>query len=382
MKTILLIDDEENLRSIFGKSLQENGYRVIEAASGEAGLELARQQLPDLILSDISMPGMSGQDVLKQIRQDPELSGKQVILMTGDARIVTPRRAMEEGADDFLLKPINLDALLRCVEARLKRSQTHWRVEDSVLSRLQSSQHSNLPHEFFTPLAGIIGLTDVLQSGFSELSAEEIQDLLKDIRDSALRLHRTVRNYLLILDLEAASHETRPAPAPLSPKALEENVLAGAEEAVHRNNRMEDVSVRVDECSVLVNPRDLNLIVEELVDNACKFSRQGIPIVIRFGADGVLTVTDGGRGMPPEEIKQIRAFRQFDRKKHEQQGLGLGLFLAQKLTAQNGASLAIESAAAQGTQVKVAFQINNSGSTSPDFKKSNENATAHSPSGR
>jgi two-component system sensor histidine kinase/response regulator len=300
MKTILLIDDEENLRLIYGRSLREHGYRVIEAATGEAGLELARQQLPDLILSDISMPGMSGQDVLKQIRHDPELSGKQVILMTGDPRIVTPRRAMEEGADDFLLKPINLDDLLRCVEARLKRSQTHWRVEDSVLSQLQSPQHSNLPHEFFTPLAGIIGLTDVLQSSFSDLSTEEIQDLHKDIRDSALRLHRTLKNYLWILDIEAASQESRTAPVPLSPKALEENVLAGAKEAVRRNNRKEDVSVRVDECPVLVNPRDLNLIVEELVDNACKFSRQGIPIIIRFGADGVLAVIDGGRGMTPE----------------------------------------------------------------------------------
>jgi signal transduction histidine kinase len=357
MKTILLIDDEDHLRFIFSKALRDKGYRVIEAATGEAGLELARQQLPDLILSDISMPGMSGEDVLKQIRQDSQLNGKQVILMTGDPRIVTPRRAMEEGADDFLIKPISLDDLNRCVEARLKRSQTHWRVEDSVLSQLQSPQHSNLPHEFFTPLAGIIGLIDVLQSSFSSLSTEEVQDLHKDIRDSALRLHRTLKNYLWILDLEAASPGAKPAPKPLSPQALEENVMNGVKDAVYRNNRTADITARVDQCSVLVDPRDLSMIVEELVDNACKFSRQGIPIVIRFGADGVLTVTDAGRGMTPEEVKQIGAFRQFDRKKREQQGLGLGLFLVQKLSAQNGATIAIESAAAQGTEVKVAFQL-------------------------
>ena len=381
MKTILLIDDEESLRFIFGTCLREHGYRVIEAASGEAGLELARQQLPDLILTDISMPGMSGQAVLKEIRQDPALSGKQVILMTGDPRIVTPRRGMEEGADDFLVKPVSLDDLLRCVEARLKRSQTHWRVEDHMLSNLQSSLHSTLPHEFFTPLAGIIGLADVLESSFSELSVPEIQDLHRDIRISALRLHRTLKNYLTILDLEAAPQEVKAVLVPLSLNALKESILAGAKEALHRNNRSEDITVRVDECTVLVNSRNLSLIVEELVDNACKFSRQGTPIIIRLDADGVLTVIDAGRGMAPEEIRQIGAFRQFDRKNHEQQGLGLGLVLVQRLVAENEAFLSIESTPSQGTQVKVAFQIDKVSSTSPDFKKSNENAIAHSSSG-
>jgi len=381
MKTILLVDDEASLRSIFAISLREHGYRVIEAASGEVGLELARQQLPDLILTDISMPGMSGQAVLKQIRHDPALSSKQVVLMTGDPRIVTPRRGMEEEADDFLVKPVSMDDLLRCVEARLKRSQTHWRVEDRMLSRLQSSLHSTLPHEFFTPLAGKIGLADVLESSLPELSIPEIQDLHRDIRTSALRLHRTLKNYLAILDLEAAPKEVKTVLAPLSLKALKEYVLAGTKEAIHRNNRTDDVTVRVDECTVLVNPGDLGLIVEELVDNACKFSRPGTSIIIRLGVDGVLTVIDAGRGMTPEEIGHIGVFRQFDRKNHEQQGLGLGLVLMQRLVAKNEASFSIESTPSQGTQVKVAFQVDNVSSISPVFNNTNENAIAYSSSG-
>lgn len=251
-----------------------------------------------------------------------------------------------------------------------------------MLSRLQSSLHSTLPHEFFTPLAGIIGLADVLESSFSELSVPEIQDLHKDIRLSALRLHRTLKNYLTILDLETAQKETKTAPCSLSPTALKESILTGTKEAIHRNNRTEDVTVRVDECTVLINPHDLRLIVEELVDNACKFSRPGTPIIIRLGVDGVLTVIDAGRGMTPEEVRQIGAFRQFDRKSHEQQGLGLGLVLVQRLAAENEAFLSIESTPSEGTQVKVAFQIDSISSISPDFKESNENAVTHSSSGR
>jgi len=125
MKTILLLDDDENILSTFSLALRHHGYNVIEASSGEEGLELAKKHLPDLILSDISMPGKDGQAVLQSIRQHPELSTKQVVLMTGQTHLVTPRRGMELGADDFLVKPVSLGDLLRCIDARLKRAEVH-----------------------------------------------------------------------------------------------------------------------------------------------------------------------------------------------------------------------------------------------------------------
>jgi two-component system sensor histidine kinase/response regulator len=149
MKTILIVDDETQLRSMFTLALERHGYRVIQADSGASGLELARQQLPDL----------------RNIRQDPELKGRQVVLMTGRPDLVPLRRAMEEGADDFLLKPVGLDALISCMTARFRRASISWRVEDELLSRLKSSMPPQLPHELFTPLAGIIGLIDLLHAG-------------------------------------------------------------------------------------------------------------------------------------------------------------------------------------------------------------------------
>jgi two-component system, sensor histidine kinase and response regulator len=358
MNTILLIDDETGLRSIFSTALREHSCRVIEAASGSAGLELARQQSPDLILTDISMPGMDGEAVLNHIRQDPELSGKQVVLMTGDPSRVTPRKGMEAGADDFLVKPVSLDALLHCVEARFKRAKVHWRVEDRVLAQLRSSLRSTLPHEFFTPLAGIIGLTEILHSDFKKLSSHEIQDIHNDIHLSALRLHRTLKNYLMILELEDVS-QNRSGPAkPFSPKLKKESLLSDIKEATRRNEREEDVTLQVEECAILASPADWGLIVDELVDNACKFSRLGTLINVNFSNAGVLTVTDAGRGMTPEEIERVGVFQQFDRKRNEQQGLGLGLVLVQKLATNCGAKLSVESIPSRGTQVRVAFQTN------------------------
>lgn len=79
--------------------------------------------------------------------------------MTGRPDRMPARKGMEQGADDFLAKPVTPDALLSCVEARLKRADVHWRVDDRVLSNLQSYMPAQLPHEFITPLAGILGLS-------------------------------------------------------------------------------------------------------------------------------------------------------------------------------------------------------------------------------
>jgi signal transduction histidine kinase len=108
---------------------------------------------------------------------------------------------------------------------------------------------------------------------------------------------------------------------------------------------------------ITVKAPDLSRIVDELVHNACKFSRPGTPIEVRLTADGVLTVTDKGRGMTEEQIGHIGAFQQFDRKKQEQQGLGLGLVLVQKVAARTGATFSITSKPGEGTTVAVRFAL-------------------------
>jgi signal transduction histidine kinase len=353
MKTILLIDDDQQVRTMFGLALRRVGYRVIEATSGVEGLALARQHLPDLILSDIHMPGGDGSTLLRDIRRDPELKTKQVVLMTGRPDLVTPRKGMEEGADDFLIKPVSLEGLRACIEARFSRASINWRVEDDMLAELRSSVPPQLPHEVFTPLAGVIGMLELLLDSSSTFGPAEMADIHRDIHQSALRLNRTLRNYLLILDLQTAPAEKS---APLSGSDVEASIRAGINETLRLNKRAGDVTVSLTPCSIAFKRDDLTRIAEELVDNACKFSRQGTAVRIEF-SDGRLQVTDEGRGMTPEEIARIGAFQQFDRKKNEQQGLGLGLVLVQKLAKLAHAEFSITSEAGKGTHVVVSFPL-------------------------
>ncbi len=345
MKTILLVDDDQQVLSMFGLALRRKGYHVIDADSGAAALALARQYLPTLILTDIHMPGGDGSTLLQEIRHDPELRSKQVVLMTGRPDMVTPRKGMEEGADDFLIKPVSIKALLSCVAARFSRASINWRVEDQMLAQLRSSVPANLPHECFTPLAGIIGLMEIVRADSGTFTPVELADIYDDVYQSALRLNRTLRNYLMILDLQGGSEEQAAKLAPtLAPTEVVESIQNGVEEALRVNNRRDDLGLQTEPCSISIKADDLVRIVEELVDNACKFSRQGTPVRVVMKADGRLIVTDKGRGMTEEEIAQIGAFRQFDRKKHEQQGLGLGLVLVQKLMAHGQAELFPEKA--------------------------------------
>ncbi len=354
MNTVLLVDDDDIILAAFGLALRTHGYRVFEAASGSAAFAVAKQQLPDLIISDLTMPGGDGESLLQQIRQDPDLAHKQVVLMTGAEHTAT-RRGMEAGADDFLVKPVSLEALMKCVRARLKRAQVHWRVEDRMLEHMRTSLHSNLPHEFFTPLGGILGLTEILRSEWSAMPPGEVADLLGDVHHSALRLHRTLRNYLTVLELRSVE-DTGRLPPPVPAPEVEARVWSGVQAALRRHGRRADLEANIDPCDILVGADDLSILVEELVDNACQYSGLGTPVRIDFDREGVLTVTDRGRGMTAEELQSIGAFQKFDRKRQEQQqGLGLGLVMVHRLAEKCGTKPGITSRPGEGTEVRLAF---------------------------
>jgi two-component system phosphate regulon response regulator PhoB len=116
MQTILLADDERNLRALVAETLDESSYRILQAANGEEALSIARAEIPDLIILDWMMPGISGLDVLKELRKQPETVNVPVILLT--ARSQQPDRAagIEAGASAFLSKPFSPLELLETAE--------------------------------------------------------------------------------------------------------------------------------------------------------------------------------------------------------------------------------------------------------------------------
>lgn len=358
LKTVLLIDDDVRLRPVLVEGLEASGYRTLSAPNTTLGAELARTHLPDVIVCDIDMPGQDGKGFLKQLRLDPELADRQFVLMTGDPSFANPRAGMELGADDFLLKPFSLGDLTRAVAARLKRAELSRHLESRIIEQLLGSLHSTLPHEFFTPLAGVFGLTEMLEEELDDLSKEEIREILHDILTSAKRLHRTLKNYLHIIELDSPSralvHE------PLEAESVLQAALAGIGSAAKRHQRAADVVSDLAAARLRTSPTEFTALVEELVDNALSFSRKESPVKVRLQPDGQwlrLTITDEGRGMTPKQLQQLGLFQQHDRKKFEQQGLGLGLALARRIVHRLGGELRFDSEPAKGTTVHIALPI-------------------------
>ena len=355
MKKILIIDDEDSIRTTVGIVLRTAGYLTLQAANGAEGLKLAREQLPDVTLCDVNMPDMDGRAVLGVFRSDPELARCAFVMMTGNQAHTPQRAGMNLGADDYLAKPFSAGDLVQCVETRLKRTEQQDRAEGRMLRELRSSIHGTMPHEFYTPLTGIIGLSDILKEDAARLTPDEIVGYARDIAKSGQRLHRTLRNYLRMLDLDQG--DVPPvAPVPLGSAETKSVVEAAARTVVTKHHRGTDLALQLQPCTPRIDPDSLATFVEELMENACAFSPAGTQIGVELFPDQNMTalrVSDHGRGMTAEQIARVGAFTQFDRKRYEQQGLGLGLTLVSRQLERVGGTLSLESSPGAGVQALI-----------------------------
>jgi len=121
MKKILLIDDNEDIRSNTAEILELSNYRVITAPNGKKGVELAIRENPDMIICDIMMPGLDGFGVLHAIHNNNDLKAVPFIFLTAKTERSDFRKGMEQGADDYITKPFTGTELLNAVECQFKK---------------------------------------------------------------------------------------------------------------------------------------------------------------------------------------------------------------------------------------------------------------------
>jgi signal transduction histidine kinase len=339
-------------------ALGQRGFEVIEAENGEKGIEIARKELPDLILCDVNMDKVDGYLTLSSLRSEPATASIPFILMTGLADQAGMRHGMELGADDYLPKPFTIEALYAAVDARLKKAKTVREEAERKLADLRDNISMMLPHELRTPLNGILAYGEILVADAETISPKDIAEMGQVIYDSGKRLERLIENFLIYAQLELLNSDPQNlnsllrkqtlAPAPI----IEQNACEQAALA----RRSEDLVLELANLPIPISDEYLAKIVEELVQNAFKFSSAGTPVRVTFADSDnsvALTVSDHGRGFSTEHITKVGAYMQFDRKMHEQQGLGLGLTIVRRLTELHGGTLTIQSEKGAGTSVTV-----------------------------
>ena len=358
MKRILVIDDEIWLRDMVKMALNQRGYDVIEANDGSVGVEVARKELPDLVLCDVNMEKLDGYGTLSALRNDSATATIPFILMTGLADNTGMRHGMELGADDYLPKPFTLDALYGAVEARLKKAKTVQDHAQGALADLRQNLSMMLPHELRTPLNGLLGNAELLASDPSSFSFDVIAEMGREIAESGRALERLVATFLAYSQVEilrADPHVNASLRAKRTANAAQ-FAEAAARKQADESKRAADLQLNFIPLAVGMSEEYFSKLVSELTHNAFKFSKPGTPVNVSLAVVDeavVLTVSDRGRGMTADQITKIGAFMQFDRKTHEQQGLGLGLTIARQLAEIHGGVLTVQSELGVGTTATV-----------------------------
>ena len=362
MAKILVIEDEASIRENILELLEAENFEALGATNGKVGIKMAIDQIPDLILCDMMMPEVDGHGVLKALRSEPLTATIPFIFLTAKADKSDIRTGMELGADDYITKPCTPQELLKAITIRLEKHKAISRKSQKTLDELRTNISMSLPHELRTPLNAILGFSELMLSEYQVFQESDILEMLGQINTSGHRLYRLIQNFLLYAELEIAA---------TNPELLKEMrnsefscikslITQKAQQQAKQVNRTDDLQLNLHDSSVAIDSVKLAKIVEELLDNAFKFSLEGTPVLLSTLVEDqtfILSVKDRGRGMTADQIVQLEAYRQFDRKIYQQAGLGLGLAIVQRLVELHGGEFKIESLPQQETIVCVSLPV-------------------------
>ena len=363
MSLILVIDDEAAMRQLLSQALRDGGYEVIDTGAGQAGVELARSEKPDLVLCDVGLLDITGYEVLKALRSHPATRNIPVVLITGMADLEGMREGMKLGADDYVPKPFDLAELLALLAARLRKAEVLRREAEEKAKKLRSHISMMLPHELLSPLSGIIGLADILRDTTVTLQAAEAAEIGRDIQRSGERLHRLIRNFLIYSQLEllAAEPERLEALRHSPPCQLRKVLGEVAERVAEQHQRRADLVLEPVSAEVAMSDQNLSKLCEELLDNAFKFSAPGQPVEVHARlTDGKvwLTIADEGSGISEEILGGLRSGAdQFERLFYEKRTTGLGLTIAVRLAELHDGRALIQSQPGTGTSILIELPL-------------------------
>ena len=277
---ILIVDDDPWILRMVTSLLQSKGYSTAAASDGEEGLLNADRFRPDLIISDINMPQADGYTALADLRKDPITAAIPLILMTGESEAAGMRKGMELGADDFLPKPFAMNALLKAVEARLKKQDVVKQSAEKKLAELRANLSLMLPHELNTPLVGILGYGEIISTCADTLQPAELAEMGKNILESGQRLQRLIQNFLIYSQLELLRADDKEIAAMRTRRVedMHETLTLVARAKAEAANRTADLHTDICRSPVACADDLLTKITEELLSNAFKFSKPGTPV--------------------------------------------------------------------------------------------------------
>ncbi len=381
---ILYIEDDVNSRRLVERMLLAEGYEVHVAEDGLAGLELARQIRPALVLTDVNMGGMTGHEVATRLKEMPETRHAPVIAVTANTMPTDREIALVAGCDGYITKPIDIDALPRLIEKFLAGAKEHvddtvkvQRLEeyrDTLVTRLEQTvadlQKANselrrmdkmkkdfvviASHELRTPATLIYGYIKLLKMESENLElSEHFDTIIEKILTATQRMNDAVDTVINVSLIDSEQLELTRKPVEIQ-SVIQSIVQQMQPVALQRNQKlyMSDLSALP---SVPGDANYLRRALSNLVDNAVKYTPDGgsigIDAMVEFDTMHIV-ITDTGIGI--NRADQERIFDKFyvleDTSYHSTSrsgfmggGMGLGLAVTYGIVRAHGGRIWVES---------------------------------------
>jgi two-component system sensor histidine kinase/response regulator len=358
---ILLVDDEQVNLDLFSAILQEEGYRILNASSAGEALQLLQDERPDLIISDIHMPDMGGFEFYEKVQENQTFRSVPFIFLTALADRQHLHAGKEMGADDYLTKPIDIDELVTTVRGKLKRAASRRSAVESEFNALKEQILATLSHEMRTPLTSIIGFSEIISRSDSQIAKSELKEFARLILQGGDRLKSLVDDFLETIQIDAGktaefyleSKKAFDVSKAVSLVAREYCSMA-EQKGIQFHSRVSE-GLKAEASETLVCD-----IVRRLLSNAIKFTSHG-KVIVSASSNGDhvrVEIADTGCGIPKSELPRVcEKFYQANKAKHQQQGAGLGLYIASNLAKINRCKFDISSTEGVGSKVTLNIPV-------------------------
>jgi len=385
--TILYIEDDDNSRNLIRRVLTHVGYNVLVASRGLEGLDLAYHYLPDLILTDINLPDLSGREIAVRLRSHPALATVPIVALTAQSHRFERDKTYVAGVNGYLTKPVDITNLPQKIAAYLTGqqdevdvSQLHAaqlaynrevveRLENHVrkleisyrelrrIDRIKDDFIQLTAHELRTPLTTVYGYSRLVQTlaPIQQLMAQnpEVEATITGLTNAIDRLHTVIGEVITVSRLASGRVDLKPAP--VSGTSILQAVIDEYRSAIEQRR----ITLTFDPSGwpgkLFADPALLELAFSNIVGNAIKYTPDGGRITIwteRNGSMLRLNVKDTGIGIAPENRERI--FETFytagDTQLHSTSktafrggGLGLGLAICRGIVEAHGGNIWVES---------------------------------------
>jgi two-component system sensor histidine kinase/response regulator len=375
---VLIIDDSLVNLMLLHNVLEQHNFRVIIAETGEQGLLLAKESMPDLILLDIIMPGWDGYETCQHIKQEAQLSQIPILFLSALGETDNKVQALQVGGVDYVSKPFQKEELLARVKTHVELAHLRKNLEREVVNQtervqmlyealqlsyekaqqasiLKSQFLRNISHEFLTPMNIVLGMTEMLMEE-TELT-EEQNYYAQAVMKAGKQLMDILTNMLNFS--QQFKGELKEVVTEFKLLDLVEKIL----KTFSATTKSKDLPIAYEIAPELMVPvrgnrEQIYRVLSKLVENAIKFTEQGY-VIIRIQALNspeeqqwiYFEVIDTGIGIAKDKQHQLfEIFTQVDGSStRAYDGMGMGLAVAKMFTENMGGQIGLKSELGQGS---------------------------------